>query len=484
MRTPRFAGWLAVYGACLRGAVICFRHIGGDVRSVGVQFPVCLRAVVFAACVAGVISGPVHAENLLQVYRQGMAASPLIAEAKAGLRADRAGRPQARAALLPHVSAGASAGLNNANISGGFFPSISGPYHSDSYSVTLTQPLYNGAALSALRVANSRIRSGRAALAYVEQSLALQITEGYFGILQAEADVRVAREEAALLASVYQEAHTALRIGTGDIISADEAKARVDAARSRLVSARSALRIAQRRLSRLTQAPVGVLWDVTSFAPRGPAPDRAGPWVAMALRNQPLLKEAKAQLRVAEGEVQVARRASWPTISLSGVAEHSLGTLFPGMEVNQVGASVNLELPIYAGGGIDAAEDRAEAQAQARRDGLNNLEQGVRLHTETAFLTLQDSVAKLKAAAAARRSARVSLIATRRGYALGARSVLDLLTAASGEARAGRDYYQALYHQIIARVQLKAAAGVLTGADIVAINALLRAPRAIKPSGH
>ncbi len=65
-------------------------------------------------------------------------------------------------------------------------------------------------------------------------------------------------------------------------------------------------------------------------------------------------------------------------------------------------------------------------------------------------------------------------MATRRGYEIGTRSIVDVLTAATDIAQAQRDYCRALYDQIVARVQLKAAAGVLTGTNIIAVNALLR----------
>ncbi|MHB1515018.1 MAG: hypothetical protein ACYCVY_04795 [Acidiferrobacteraceae bacterium] len=60
--------------------------------------------------------------------------------------------------------------------------------------------------------------------------------------------------------------------------------------------------------------------------------------------------------------------------------------------------------------------------------------------------------------------------------------MVDVLTAATDVAQAQRDYCRALYDQIVARVQLKAAAGVLTGTDVIAFNALLRrSPRDTPP---
>jgi outer membrane protein len=70
-------------------------------------------------------------------------------------------------------------------------------------------------------------------------------------------------------------------------------------------------------------------------------------------------------------------------------------------------------------------------------------------------------------------SAKVSMDGTRKGYEIGSRSIIDLLTATTNYAAAQRNYYLALYTQLVARTQLKAAAGVLTPADIEAINTLL-----------
>ncbi|MHB1706409.1 MAG: TolC family protein, partial [Acidithiobacillus sp.] len=113
------------------------------------------------------------------------------------------------------------------------------------------------------------------------------------------------------------------------------------------------------------------------------------------------------------------------------------------------------------------------AQAQASVDHLANLRDEVTLNTQTAFLNLQDSVAQLRAAKETVTSAKVSLEGTRKGYEVGTRSIIDLLNTATDYIRAEQDYNVALYRQVVARVQLKAAAGVLTAADLESINALL-----------
>ncbi|WP_158007110.1 TolC family protein, partial [Acidithiobacillus caldus] len=63
---------------------------------------------------------------------------------------------------------------------------------------------------------------------------------------------------------------------------------------------------------------------------------------------------------------------------------------------------------------------------------------------------------------------------TRKGYEVGTRSIIDLLQTATDYIRAEQDYNVALYNQVLARVQLKAAAGQLDLQDLQAVNGLLQ----------
>ncbi|HEV2472695.1 MAG TPA: TolC family protein, partial [Chthonomonadales bacterium] len=201
--------------------------------------------------------------------------------------------------------------------------------------------------------------------------------------------------------------------------------------------------------------------------------DTADAWVAAALKNQPLLRQARATLHVSEQQVQFAERARWPTLTLSGVGQHAAGTLIPPVAIDQVGASLNLSIPIFEGGRIRASIHQAQALVRASRENVANAQDQIKLDTQRAFLDLESSVARYRAAEQSVTSAKVSLAGTRKGYEIGSRSIIDLLTATTNCAAAQRNFYLALYTQLVARTQLKAAAGVLTPLDIENLNALL-----------
>ncbi len=431
-----------------------------------------------AFLLAFLLTAPARADNLVDCYGAALASDPAIAQARATLDADLQTKPLARSAWLPHMGLAAGAGKNVAGITG-FGTPLSQTYDSNNVSVNLTQNLFNGQAWTALSQADHRIEASEATLVYAQQQLALKVTGAYFDVLQAEAQARVAQEQEKLLGAIAEQTRMALEVGTGDVIAVHEAQARLDAARSDLVKSGNAVTVARRALQRLTHRHPGALDDLGPFEPKPPQPDRSDPWVATALASQPLLHQSEAQLQIAREQVEFNRRARWPVVSLQGIAQHTQGMLLPGMDINQKGASINLSMPLFDGGQISATVDQAQAQAQAGLEALNGLRDDVTLATQTAFHDLEDSVAQLKATQQAAASARVSLEGTRAAYEVGTRSIIDLLAVATDYIRAEQNYHAARYAHVVARVRLKAAAGILSAADLDSINGLLR--HAVRP---
>lgn len=426
-------------------------------------------------------------EDLVTTYERAASVSPILGRAGALLRADRAGEPLARSALLPKVGLAGGVSGNSADISGfgkdflgntnlpGFAGEVNKDYLGASTSVTLTQPILDGQAWVALRSAKSQVRAGEAAMAAAEQDLMLRVSQAYFGVLQTQSDLRVAHTQRALLREILNQAEASLKAGSGDIIDVREARARVDAAESLLVGAESAVEVARQRLQRFTHSPCGELADLGALIPEGPHPDQAGPWIEMALETQPALTQAREQLQVAKDGVEAASRMRWPRVNLGVGYSYQKGGFLPSIESNQGQVGVNVSVPIFTSGEIEARVRRAEAQAAASRHQVSDVEDQVRLNTHTSFLVLKDSVAKCRAASSALESSRTSLDATRAGFEIGTRTIVDVLNGIRDATNAEADYHASLYNHVMARIDLKAAAGVLSTRDLEAINALLLA---------
>lgn len=437
-------------------------------------------------CCACIFTGKMaHAEDLLTVYDQAVQTSPVLKGSKALLESDRAFHRVALSALMPRVSANAAIDRDHAHISGfgkdfggppalqSAFGDITDTYYGGSYSVTLAQPLVNGQAWAGLHAADQQVRAGEAKVRATEQNLILKVMKAYFGVLNARAAERVARGQRKLLKEILDQSRENLKVGTGDIISLKEARARYDAAESECVSAENGVEIAIQQLQQLTHRPVGHIEDLGHIYPEGPHPDQIAPWSALAKKNQPVLSQARAQLDAASNKVDVERRVRWPNLYLTAGYGYSKGDFLPSVATRKSQVGLTFQLPIYEGGEIAAQVARARAEEAASRYRLDDLKDQVNLNTRTAFLNLKSSVSRLNAATQALESAKTSLAATRKGYAVGARSIIDLLTSAQEYKNVQLEYYQSLYDHILARVQLKWAAGVIGAADVASINSLL-----------
>lgn len=428
---------------------------------------------ILSALVAVTAAPHAPATDLLTAYRQAAASSPLVAQAQARLQAEQYGKDIARAALAPRVTAEGSMSQNNLDLTG-FGPApVNEAYSPSSYSVTLTQPLINGAAWSAFQASRTQMQSYEAGLLAVRQDLILQTADAYFAVLHAEALERTALSQQTLLQKISDRAENERRAGTGDIIAVEEARARLDGAQAGLLEARNRVQLTRRALERLTHNPVDLLADLKTLEPQGPIPDCMEEWTRSAENNQPALEQARQQLQTSRYMISAASRGSWPVVSLTAQYNHADSSFSPAIDRRESLVGVTAVWPLFQGGQIRASRARAEALAKANQYGLEALSDNIRLDTQKAFLNLQNSVAQLNAAQRALESADIALKATQKGYEIGSRSVVEVLDSAQRQARTESDYYLALYNQVLARMQLKASAGVLTETDVEAVNRLL-----------
>ena len=432
-----------------------------------------MQVIRFITVVVVLAATTVQATDLLTACRQAAASSPLVAQAQARLQAEQSGKDIARAALAPRLTAEGSVSQNDLDLAG-FGPTpIDQSYNPSSYSVTLTQPLINGTAWSALQASRSEAQRYEAGLLAVQQDLILQTADAYFAVLRAEALERTALSQQMLMKKISDRADGEHKAGAGDIIAVEEARARLDGAQAELLSARNNVQLARRALETLTHQPVETLDDLKTLEPQGPIPAQMDAWVQSAVSCQPVLEQARQELKASRYMIAAASRGRWPVISLNAQYLHADGAFIPEMERRESLVGVSAVWPLFQGGAVRASKARAEALARVNQYGLEALEDHVRLNTQRAFLNLENSVAQLSAAQRALASANTALKATQKGYEIGSRSVVELLDSARRQATAESNYYLTLYNQVLARMQLKASAGVLSETDVTAINQLL-----------
>src|SRR5574343_1245199 len=92
--------------------------------------------------VSPLIATPLHAADLMQVYREAQSNDPTFAAARATLEAGQEKQPQARAGLLPSLSLSGNTVWNENQLSSHGGATFAKPnYNSNGYQLTLSQPL-------------------------------------------------------------------------------------------------------------------------------------------------------------------------------------------------------------------------------------------------------------------------------------------------------------------------------------------------------
>ena len=146
------------------------------------------RSVVVLAGLA--FAGSTQAIDLIGAYRLALAADATYLAARATAEAAREALPQARAGLLPQISASAARGRNNTDqTSQGAVPGETVTRHFDypstSASLNLRQPLVRLSNVASFFSAEAQVAVAEATLAQDAQAMALRVAGAYFETLVA-----------------------------------------------------------------------------------------------------------------------------------------------------------------------------------------------------------------------------------------------------------------------------------------------------------
>jgi outer membrane protein len=144
-----------------------------------------------------------------------------------------------------------------------------------------------------------------------------------------------------------------------------------------------------------------------------------------------------------------------------------------GNQVNVTTASLNFNLPLFAGFATEnRIRETVSLEEKARTD-LEGVQRQVAQATRTAYLGLQSGLGQVKALEAAESSSQAALDANQLGYKVGVRINIDVLNSQSQLYQTKRDLAKARYDVLVGQLKLRQANGSLKADDLQAVNALL-----------
>jgi len=420
-----------------------------------------IRHVAFLVAVACATGA--RADDLLQVWAQARAADPVLRQAAALSGAQEASAREARAALLPQWTVQSSEQRET------------GGNRWNTTTSSISQALVDLAALREWDASRSQASAQAARLVAAEQAARQRVAEAYFGLLSAEAQLATARANEDAFARQVSEADTRFKAGLSAQVEADQSRAYRELARSGTLAAEAAVADAREALSQLTGAAAPALQPLRHGLAAQPLADDAEAWAQRALQANPELRALQLDVQASEQRISAARAGHLPTLSLGVDTTQRRGGGVSAFDASRTPTTVGVRLsvPLFAGGAVAAASDRAGFQRDAAREQLEAGRRAVLRDVRNQHLAVSQGAAQLQSTQVAVQAAERALEATRTGLTLGTRSTTDLLLAIQTLAGAQNAQTQARHRHVLALLALHQAAGSLGDTELATVNALL-----------
>lgn len=390
-------------------------------------------------------------------------------ELEAGLQAEAIGR----AGLLPKVSITAS----EASVTGDrTLPSSTGQkvkedldYTSSQRALQLRQPLYNAEAIGRFKLGRVQADYARAVFGQAELDLVTRLLEAYLNLALAHDVLELANAQ---VTAYEEQARRALAFqarGEGTLTEAGEAQARAALGRAEALDAADKLTSARDALAALIgQLPLALptlpeKWQLPSLEPA-----ELDAWLDLARQRNPSIQAQRLAVEAARNNVSIARAGFQPTVDVVASVGRSESdtTATVNQKIDQTILGVQLNMPLYAGGGVQARARQAKSSLAREQSLLEAQINDVLLEVRSQWLSTSSAWSRLDAYQSAVESSRLMERGTQAGIRAGMAVTADALDATRLLYISRRDLAKARYDYLMARITLLARAGVLAEQDI------------------
>ena len=427
------------------------------------------------------VSAQASALDFKQVYQAALEQDATIRASRAAADSGRERLPQARAGLLPQVSASAGRNFNSLDTTS---PNILGElgttndrYFSDNKSVQLRQPLVNMQRWLQFEQAKSMVAETEATLDRDLQNLVVRVAGAYFEYLMSDEQLELVLAQKKMYTSLVDAAKKGIAAGSGTRTDIDDAQARLDMASAQELEARQNQDQTRRQLEVLINQPVASVakLNVPALKLVGPVPASLDEWTSRAEKNSPEIKAMQARLEAARREVSKSQAGHLPTLDAvaqwSNSGSENITRINSRYENKSIGLQLNV--PLFSGGYVNSTIRQAVAEQTRAEETLEALRRdlGVRVHKE--FRGVSEGVMRVRALEQAVRSADQMMKSTQMSFKAGSRTQLDVLNAQQQYTMALRDLAQARFVYLMSKVKLASLAGDDAVASVDDVNGSL-----------
>ena len=435
------------------------------------------KSLIAAAVLAnGLLAHKAAADTLQQMFDLAQSNDPQLGIAEAAYRIGQQNVVQGRSNLLPQVNA--NAGYTSNITSGNDIDETSGD--GSNWGVTVSQTLFDLTTWYNYRSSILDTRASESDFQGAQQDFILRVTNAYFDILRAIDTLETTLAEEAAVKSQLDQVQQEFEVGLIAITDVQEAQAAYDDIIASKLSAVGNLGVAFENMTVLTGqdhrsiAPLKEDFPITD-----PSPVAVTDWEELARENNPDLQSAGYSVGNAEYSLKSAlvnNHLPVPRVTLN-YAYNETNTLNSGMPMSRVSSDseggtfrVTATMPLFTGGSSLSSTRVANERLIQEEQRYDLTERQLIQDVRSSHLLVRTNVAQVNASKQALLSAQTALEATRAGYEVGTRNLVDVLQAERNLRRAERTYLNARYDYIINQLRLKQNAGILNPGDVSTLN--------------
>jgi outer membrane protein len=411
----------------------------------------------------GALFSSAYALDLRGAYQAAKENDPQYKSAEFLYQAAQEKLPQARALLLPTLTASGSTTRTQKQNEARVTNKI--------YKLELKQPLFNLASISLYQEAELTVANDQISFAQSQQDLILRVATAYFDVLSAIDALSFQESQKKAIAEQLAAAKRNFEVGAATITDTHEAQSRFDLAKAQELFALNDLAIKRHALEQLIgkNAPA-VAKLKNKIALPTPEPKELTSWVNLAEQQNYGVQSATLALKIAQKEILKSQASLAPTVDLfinRGRITQNQADLS-----NNVGISWNM--PLFSGFSSHSQIQSAYLLKEKTQADLNNAKRKAKEQAHQFYLGVYNTIAQINALEAAETSSQSSLEANQLGYQVGVRINIDVLNAQQQLFSTRRDLARARYDAILQSLKLKSATATLREEDIDQINQLLQ----------
>jgi outer membrane protein len=426
------------------------------------------------------LSFEMFSNDLLSIYKEALEKDPEFNSKKADLAISKEFLNQSRSGLLPQVRVTGGTNWNE------YYQDreLQNDYNTFSYGLNVSQPLFRLDKWFANKQAKENVEAAEAQFAYQQQNLIIRVTGAYFKVLSAKANLeaKIATEKA--LQNQYDAVSERFNTGSVSRIDLADAKAALNRAESDRVQAEGNVDISFEELNSIVGRQVKLITPLdTTLDFKAPRTDIDNE-VSKSLSGNYLIIEAKNRLEAADANTKSKTSNYLPKIDLSANANRrtskqytfdgvdssvDLPFTIPTETENRI-YSIQFSMPLFTSGLNNSQRRQALLQEVKSEEQLILIERSIVQQVRSLHTALRTSELNISSLKSAVESSKDALEATRVGYELNSRNLIDLLQAERNYSESINNLSQASYAFIVTSLQYKQAIGNLVPGDVVELN--------------